>query len=401
MKKSERLKKYIIISCVVVLFFTGIFIFFSVYQYRSYTKNFNKKLNLIALTINEKYEDISENELMEIFNKEDSVEKDYFKKYGIDITRNSVIIENTNNLKIYILVTIILMFLFSGIIILMFLKYNRKKDKDILEIESYIERINADDYSITIDNNTEEELSILKNEVYKTMIKLRENALNQLNDKMSIKTSIEDISHQIKTPLTSIVIAIDTLDDNPDLDFETKERFIKIIKKNTMQINFLIQTILKLSKFDTNTFEYNKTEESILTIVKESMENVENLSEIKNVKIRLKCDKDYKIVCDKYWQIEAITNVLKNAVEHAYGNVDIEIENNSIYLCVVITNDGKSISKKDLPHIFERFYKSVNFSSDSVGIGLSLTKAILDNSNASISVDSIKNKTSFKIKYFK
>lgn len=163
------------------------------------------------------------------------------------------------------------MFLFSGIIILMFLKYNRKKDKDILKIESYMERINADDYSITIDNNMEEELSILKNEVYKTMIKLRENALNQLNDKMSIKTSIEDISHQIKTPLTSIVIAIDTLDDNPDLDLETKERF----------------------------------------------------------------------------------------------------------------------------------YKSVNSSSDSVGIGLSLTKAILDNSNASISVDSIKNKTLFKIKYFK
>ena len=110
-----------------------------------------------------------------------------------------------------------------------------------------------------------------------------------------------------------------------------------------------------------------------------------------------------KILCDKTWQIEAITNIIKNAVDHSLNDskVIIDVSSNNVYSMIEIKNFGDVIDKDDIKHIFERFYKGKNATSDSIGIGLSLSKTIIEEDNGNISVNSNKEETIFTIKYFK
>ena len=188
------------------------------------------------------------------------------------------------------------------------------------------------------------------------------------------------------------------------MDEKTKREFINDIKRETINISFLVQAILKLSRFDANAITFINKEESLNYILKEAIKNVEPLCDFGNVKIKLNGDIDEKIFCDSVWQIEAISNILKNAVEHSKDaeTVSILCENTKMYLEIKIVDNGEGISKKDLSHIFERFYKGEKSSKDSIGIGLSLSKSIIEKNNGIIFVDSeIGKGTTFTIKYFK
>ena len=232
---------------------------------------------------------------------------------------------------------------------------------------------------------------------------LKEAAENSNTDKINLKKSLEDISHQLKTPLTSILVMLDNIIEDPDMDENIRNEFIIDIKRNVFNINFLVQNILKLSKFDANTIKFIKEENSIKDIVKESIKNVSPLCDLKNINIEFNCNKDSKIICDYKWQVEAITNILKNAIDHSKDSdkVIINIDDNNVYSLIEVINYGETISEKDMKHIFERFYKGKNAKSDSVGIGLSLAKTIIEEDNGSISVESDKNETKFSVKYFK
>ena len=259
---------------------------------------------------------------------------------------------------------LILSFIF---LILIFLKYNKSKDKEIGEITKYIEEINKKNYTLHIDEISEDELSILKNEIYKTTVMLKENADNSIKDKKDLKNSLEDISHQLKTPL-----------------------------------NFLVQAILKLSKFDSNTINFIKEKISVKSIIDKCLQNVSTLCDLKNIKIEVVRNENATLYCDYMWQVEAITNIIKNCIDHSKkgSKVIIKYGQNNVYSFINIQDFGDGISKKDLPHIFERFYKGKNASSDSIGIGLALSKTIIEEDNGNISVDSDSNGTKFEIKYF-
>ena len=233
---------------------------------------------------------------------------------------------------------------------------------------------------------------------------LRELADNSLNDKKELKKALEDISHQLKTPLTSIIIMLDNIIDNPGMDDKTKLDFINDIKRESLNISFLVQSILKLSKFDVNVIKFDNKNNDLNEIVKETIKNVSSICDLKNVKVKVSYCDEAVINCDYKWQIEAISNVLKNAVEHSkeFDTVKIKIDNNKLYAQVSIIDSGVGISKEDLKHIFERFYKGKNSSKDSIGIGLALAKSIIESNNGFINVKSEKNKgTIFEIKYFK
>ena len=249
----------------------------------------------------------------------------------------------------------------------------------------------------------EDELSILKNELYKTTVMLRELADNSLNDKRELKKALEDISHQLKTPLTSILIILDNLIDDPEMDKDIREDFIKDIKREINGINFLVQSILKLSKLDTNTINFIEDEIELNKIVIEAIKNVSMLSDLRNVNVNLKIKSNSVIKCDFKWQVEAISNILKNCIEHSNENSDVIviIEDNKVYSKIIIKDNGGGIAKEDLPHIFERFYKGKNATSDSIGIGLSLAKTIIEKDNGTISVQSSDKGSIFEIKYFK
>ena len=287
--------------------------------------------------------------------------------------------------------------------LIVFILYERKQDKEIDKITKYLEAINDKNYTLKIDENSEEELSILKNELYKVTVMLRENASNTLKDKINLKRALEDISHQLKTPLTSILIILDNLTDNPEMDYQTRVEFLHDLKRETTRIQSLIQSILKLSKFDSNTVQFIKQDIYLKQIVDEAIKNTGSLADLKNIKINVEGNKKIKLNCDLLWQIEAITNILKNCIEHSKENtqIDIKYNNNSVYSYITITDYGEGISKEDLPHIFERFYRGKNSSNESIGIGLSLSKTIIESNNGIVSVESNSDKTTFIIKYFK
>lgn len=401
MKNKIELKKYLKNISICTLIFIAITVIISLIQYRIYTDNFNDKIYSLVKVMKQEYPNITEQTIIETLNSNEKLEDNLLEKYGIELDKDSIVLVNDNCFALFVIINISVIVILSFILNYLYLKHNYKKDQDIEEISSYIEQINKGNYKLNIDNNTEDELSILKNEVYKTMIMLKESAENSSKDKENIKDSLSDISHQLKTPITSIMIILDNLEDNPDIDIETRERFIKNAKRDINNVRFLIQSILKLSKFDTNAVEFIKENVEIKELIMESIKNVENICDLKNVNIKINNTINAKIYCDKHWQIEAITNIIKNAVEHADSYVGVNVEESNIYIKITIENDGEQILKEDLPNIFKRFYKGKNATKDSIGIGLALAKTIIESEKGYISVESEKNLTEFTIKYSK
>ena len=403
LENKVHLKKFLLISIIPIIVFLIIGNIFFFYQYHSYTQNYNNKIASLVNLLDKEYPDIDRNELISILNSDDKVSEDIFSRYGIDIQNESIIIENDRLFSGFIIVYNILFIGLALSIILLYLKHEKNQNKEIKKIARCIEEINKKNYSINIDENSEDELSILKNELYKITIMLKEDAENSKKDKLKLKDSLSDISHQLKTPLTSINIMLDNILDNPDMDSNTKEKFIQNIKREITNISSLVGEILKLSKFDASVIKFEEQQVFINDLVKSAISNVEMMAELKNINIEVNNRDNIKLVCDAKWQIEAITNILKNCIEHSKENstIIIDINSNKIYKQIIIRDNGEGIDEKDLPHIFERFYKGKNSSKDSVGIGLALAKTIIEKDNGSIKVDSKKGKqTTFVIKYY-
>ena len=396
--KNKTIKKYILSLIILLIFNVSLIFILNRYEYKTYTKNYNNKINSIISNIKNKYPDIEESDIIEIINSEEDSE-DILSKYGIDsITKN----DKVNN-KIRI-ISLIIIITFDSLIILIFYLYDKNKSKKIKEITKMISKINNRQFDIDINDFNEGELSILKNEISKTTIMLRQVADNSINDKLNLKDSLGDISHQLKTPLTSITIMIDNILDNPDMDEKTRKRFLINIKREILNINFLVMSLLKLSKFDANVVKFNKESVYLKDIINESIKNVSMIKELKNITIKVSGDDNIKLLCDFKWQVESITNILKNSIEHTkeYGIVEVNYSENKLYTRILIKDNGKGIDSDDLPHIFDRFYKGKNGSNDSFGIGLSLSKTIIEKEGGSITVKSTPNiGTIFTIKYLK
>ena len=403
LENKVHLKKFLLISIIPIIIFLILGNIFFFYQYHSYTQNYNNKIASLVNLLDKEYPDIDRNELISILNSDDKVSEDIFSRYGIDIQNESIIVENDRLFSGFIIVYNILFVGLALSLILLYLKHEKVQNKEIKKIVKCIEEINKKNYSINIDENSEDELSILKNELYKITIMLKEDAENSKKDKLKLKDSLSDISHQLKTPLTSINIMLDNILDNPDMDSNTKEKFIQNIKREITNISSLVGEILKLSKFDASVIKFEEQQVFIDDIVKNAISNVEMMAELKNINIEVNNRDNIKLVCDAKWQIEAITNILKNCIEHSKDDstITIDIDSNKIYKQITIKDNGEGIDEKDLPHIFERFYKGKNSSKDSVGIGLALAKTIIEKDNGSIKVDSKKGKqTTFVIKYY-
>lgn len=396
--KNKTIKKYILSLIILLIFNVSLIFILNRYEYKMYAKNYNDKINSIISNIKNKYPNIEESDIIEIINNEEDSE-DILSKYGIDsITKN----DKVNN-KIRI-ISLIIIITFDSLIILIFYLYDKNKSKKIKEITKMISKINNRQFDIDINDFNEGELSILKNEISKTTTMLRQVADNSVKDKLNLKDSLGDISHQLKTPLTSITIMIDNILDNPDMDEKTRKSFLINIKREILNINFLVMSLLKLSKFDANVVKFNKENVYLKDIIIESIKNVSMIKELKNITIKVSGDDNIKLLCDFKWQVESITNILKNSIEHTseYGTVEVNYSENKLYTRILIKDNGKGINSDDLPHIFDRFYKGENGSADSFGIGLSLSKTIIEKEGGSITVKSTPNiGTIFTIKYLK
>ena len=402
--------KYLILPMIILTITASITITIqTIKQYKTVTITLNEKIAEIMGKISESNPEIDSREIIEILNSAKNTEQ-YEKgqtelsKYGIEIDKiNSIkLIENQmkTNLKLNILIIVLFSILWMTIIVL----YLRKRDKKIKQITNYINQIKNKKYDLNIEENTEDELSNLKNELYKITIMLKEESEISKKDKENLKMSVEDISHQLKTPLTSITIMLDNLKDNPNMEEKTKQKFIFEISKQVEWINWLVISMLKLSKLDANVVQFYDEKINLKKFIGEIIKNLEIPIEVKNQKIIIDGDENVSFIGDYKWQQEAITNIIKNCIEHNENNgtIYINYEENSLFTKITIRDEGEGIPKEDLKHIFERFYKGKNSSENSVGIGLALAKNIIEKNNGMINCKSELDKgTEFVIKYMK
>lgn len=402
--------KYLIIPMIILTITASITITIqTIKQYKAVKITLNEKIAEIMGKISESNPEMDSREIIEILNSAKNTEQ-YEKgqtelsKYGIEIDKiNSIkLIENQmkTNLKLNILIIVLFSILWMTIIIL----YLRKRDKKIQQITNYINQIKNKKYDLNIEENTEDELSNLKNELYKITIMLKEESEISKKDKENLKMSVEDISHQLKTPLTSITIMLDNLKDNPNMEEKTKQKFIFEISKQVEWINWLVISMLKLSKLDANVVQFYDEKINLKKFIGEIIKNLEIPIEVKNQKIIIDGNENVSFIGDYKWQQEAITNIIKNCIEHNANNgtIYINYEENSLFTKITIRDEGEGISKEDLKHIFERFYKGKNSSENSVGIGLALAKNIIEKNNGMINCKSELDKgTEFVIKYMK
>ena len=339
--------KYLFVSLVIVLVFNIFCVFLYKYEYRTYNTNFNMKLNEIIFAVSEKYPDIDKTELIKILNSNNKYEDSILREYGIDINDDAFVLKNDIEFEQFIKINIITVTSLGIVLITIFVIYNYQKDRKLKEIQNYLEEINKKNYKLDIEDNREGELSILKNEVYKTTVFLKEQAENSMQDKINLKDSISDISHQLKTPLTSISILLDNIIENPNMDTATRNEFVKDIRREIININFLVQALLKLSKFDANAVEFINKEVNIKQMLDSAVKNIMPLCDLKKVEIELIGDDKDKLVCDERWQIEAISNILKNSVEYsnAGDTIYVKFKENNLYTQIDIKDSGKGIDK--------------------------------------------------------
>ena len=404
MINKESFKKVVITGLILILISSlTIFIVLTI-QYKNYEKIVNLTISNLIDEIMEKYTETDEQELIRIINSENQEQKDeVLSKYGY--TNNiSYIKELENSMNTSIRINIAIIILLGVISIIVALIYTNKRDKSLRSINKYLDKVNNGNYELKIEDNGEDEISRLRNELYKTTILLRESAENSEKEKTNLSNSLADISHQLKTPLTSIRIMLDNIEENPNMDEKTRNEFIEEISRQIDWISSLVISLLKLAKFDAGAIVMQDTQINVKKLIDNVINNLAIMIDIKNIKIEEKIDEDVILRADYNWQLEALTNIIKNCIEHSKedSKIKIEVENNSIFVKIKITDEGEGIAKEDLSHIFERFYKSKQASENSIGIGLSLAKTIIEKENGYIKVDSELGKgTTFEIKYLK
>ena len=398
----EKVKIAICGACLVIVAILG-YCYISEKQNEKYEYIVNSAISNIVDTVIEKYPDVREEEILNILRNTKNNKTNILKKYGYLDNENYIKkLEDEKNVDRKI--NILYISIFGIVIILIVIYYNNKKEIRIREVNRYLNEVNRGNYKLKIEENGEDEISRLRNELYKTTILLRETAENSEKEKVSLSNSLADISHQIKTPITSMRIMLDNIEDNPNMDSKTRVEFIKEISKQVDWISSLVVSLLKLAKFDAGAIVMKNEEINVRNLIDKAVSNLAIILDVKNIKIISNIDEAATINADYNWQLEAITNIIKNDVEHSSdnSNIYINVENTSVFVKIQIKDEGEGISKKDINHIFERFYKSKNSSENSIGIGLSLAKTIIEKANGYIKVESEEEKgTMFEIKYLK
>lgn len=365
-------KRWVLIVCLCILFNFSISLFLGIVK--------EKEINGWLYTTTEK-----------ILEENEGGEMDVLKKYGV---------EESEFRPVSIAVGVTCIGLVNGILFLMVSLYDRKKQNEKLrQMEKYCEEILSGKETLQLDENEEGKFSILNNKVYDITMLLREKNVYLEESKSELEKFLADISHQLKTPITSLHMANELL--RMDLPQEKKELFLDNMQKDLVKIEWLVKGILNLAKLDSQTFTLKEEEVCVKQLIEEVRERFDVLCEVTGSNIYEEGEKKAKMWCDFRWTKEGICNIVKNAIEHGATEIKIFWEENYIYTKISIQDNGEGIDEEDLPHIFERFYKSKNAKEDSVGLGLAFTKSIIKHQGGDVEVKSKKQKgTEFILKFY-
>lgn len=266
-----------------------------------------------------------------------------------------------------------------------------------------LDRILSGDFTLDIGETDEGELNILKSKIYKVTVMLSEQAQLLKKDKLLLADALSDISHQLKTPLTSMLMMAELLEEDT-LPKERRAEFLGRLQTQLERLQWLVSSLLKLSRLDAGAVEFQKRTVALTELADKALEPLRIPAELKKQRIDLTGMTGAAACIDPQWTTEAVINILKNCLEHTPegGTLSLGTEDNPIYTALVIRDTGTGIDREDLPHIFERFYKGKNSSPDSVGIGLAMAKEIIGKQGGEITVKSTPGEgTEFKVKFYR
>lgn len=277
-----------------------------------------------------------------------------------------------------------------------------RRYRRICRLSADIDRLlHGDDHNIALGSYAEGELGILQSEIYKMTVRLREQGRRLSDEKVYLADSIADIAHQIRTPLTSINLVVQFLSE-PNLAEGRKRELIRELYGRLSGIDWLITALLKISKLDADTVQFQQEETNLSELIQASVQPLLVPMELRQQVLEVRAEGT--CICDIAWTCEALTNIVKNCMEHTQsgGKIEVRATENALYSEIIISDNGSGFDEEDLPHVFERFYKGKNASETSFGIGLALARMIVAGQNGTIKV---KNQAAggaeFTIRFYK
>ncbi|VIG12868.1 two-component sensor histidine kinase [Clostridioides difficile] len=401
---KKFLSKYVTLMFVVIIISIG----FSVINV-SLTKDMIVRNNQAIIgTLSSKYPNL-ESEIVDIITQGKSMENtDYGKKilskynYDKSIRINSEPIISKLVLET-IKINIILVCIIFILILVLVVRYFKSIYNDLSDMTKYVYYSSEGKPFDMKNKNQEGQIGLLKTELLKMTTILNEKVELLKREKIFLNNTISDISHQLKTPMTSLIMLNDLLYN--DVPYEVKIDFLNKIKNQLNRMDWLIKSMLKLSKVEAKVINFKKDKVKFSELIHRAMQSMKIPMEIKNQNLTIEGNDNVSYIGDIDWSVEALVNIIKNCVEHTpeFGNITITYKENPLFSELIIKDDGEGIHKKDIPHVFKRFYRGRSSSKeDSVGIGLAMSKSIIESQNGDIYVNSEKGKgTEFHIIFHK
>ena len=396
------MKRNKIVFLLVLLFFflLGLFLTFSLFDRAKRELVLNNQT--VVMNLLENHPELEGEIVDSLKNIQDVYDASVLGKYGLTSLTSLEYLPRIHDLKMTFLFVFFAYFGLFVLIVWIFFKRNeRQRKKEIAKIDDYLFSLLSEQIKVDLKDFKTGDLATLQNDLMKVTSRLKNALESSTKDKMELSKTLADISHQLKTPLTSLLILNDNL--SYDIDEETKKKFLKKQEQIILHLKELIISLLKVSQIESGMIVLKKEKVSLQKILENVFDALDLLLVAKNIEIQFNSETKGMILGDATWLMEAFLNIVKNACEHSYenGKIVVSVSENPMYTEVVITDFGKGIAKQDLKHIFERFYKTSS-DKESIGIGLNLTKSILTRSGATITCKSEVGKyTSFVVHFYK
>ena len=276
----------------------------------------------------------------------------------------------------------------SLILLMVRVLFDIRRYRRIAALSDNIDQILHGAEKVEFEEYKEGEVAVLSSEIHKMVIRLREQASQLLADKRFLSDSIADIAHQLRTPLTSMNIVVDMLSDE-ELSDDKRFDLLGEMMQSLSRIEWLINTLLKMSKIDADTVFFETKSYSLKEMLTRASDSLAVPMDINGVSLKMEVPEDASIRGDMMWTCEAIGNILKNCMEHtpSGGLIEIKVKDTPIFSEIVIADTGTGIDAEDIPHVFERFYRGKVALNTSIGIGLALSKMIIERQSGTIRVE--------------
>lgn len=254
--------------------------------------------------------------------------------------------------------------------------------------------------SLEIQDYAEGELEVLTSQLQKMTLRLTEAAETLQAEKLRLADSMADISHQLRTPLTAMNLTVPLL-AAPDVTGERRQELTRELRRLLSRTDWLVDSLLKLSKLDAGTVELTKEQISVSQLVRRAAAPLAIPMELREQRLLVDVGDD-AFTGDLVWTAEALGNILKNCMEHtpAGGTVIIRAQSTALYTQITVEDTGPGIDPRDLPHLFERFYKGAGASEDSFGIGLALARTIVTSQNGTLRAANTPTGAQFILKFY-